>query len=36
MTLSDPAFVARQYDNAANLDARASLRAGLFVARRPR
>ena len=36
MTVSAPGFVARQYGDAANLDARASLRASLFVARRPR
>jgi hypothetical protein len=36
VTPSDPGFVARQYGSTANLDARASLRAGLFVARRPR
>ena len=36
MTPSDPGFVARQYGSAANLAARASLSAGLFVARRLR
>jgi len=34
--LSDPGFVARQYGGAANLDTQVPLRAGLFVARRPR
>ena len=36
MTLSDPDFLARQYGDAANLGARASLHAGLFAARRTR
>jgi hypothetical protein len=36
VTFSDPDFLARQYGSAANLAARASLLAGLFVARRLR
>ncbi len=36
MTLSDPDSLAWQYGGAANLDARASLHAGLFAARRTR
>ena len=36
MTPSDPDFPMRQYGNVVNLDTRAPLTAGLFVARRQR